>query len=324
MATRRGSTKGTPYKRDFRNEEYREPGEGYQGEEPTKGIYPAVLVSVQEHTSQNDTESLHWIFELTEDAIGKNGDSYAGWRGHVYTNDEAAAWKEQQILVGLGLMKPNGTISTTLEQMAKKAKPCKVRIDRERYIPDDGDPEWRAKIGSVMMDRDGGATKSKRSKDEDVDEEDYDDEPEDVDEDEEEEPEPPARSRRASRSRKAEPEPEEDEEEEAEEPEDEEEEAVDPDELAEELEGLSLAALKKRAREEYGVKITRGMTADDIIDAVLEGLEAEDADDEPEEEEEPEPPKRGRSSRSAKTAAKATPSRSRRGSKKAEDDEPPF
>lgn len=305
MVTR---TKGTRFERDYSEEEYREPGEGYNGEEPTKGLYPFRLVDLREHTSQSDNESLHWTFEMTEDAVGKNGDSYAGWRGHLYTNDDAALWKEQQIMVALRLIKPRGKYRGTLESVLQKGSKVIVmgRVIRERYIPDDGgEGEWRAKLTSVMIPKTTTASGA-RADDDDVD-----------DEEEDEEPAP----RRSSRTRRTpaapEPEPDENEDEEEDDEESEEEtgEGYDLDQLEEELGGLTLVQLKKRAKEEFGFTASglRGMKADDLIEAILEKVDTEQADDE-EPEEEPEPPRRA--SR-AKTAPPKT--RGRRGS-----DDPPF
>lgn len=284
-------------KRSYKDQEWREPGEGYNGEEPQKGLYPMKLVNVEEHVTQNGDESIHWVFEMTADA-GRGNDSYEGWRGHIYTNDNSTAWKEQQVLVALGAIQPRGSINMTLDALLKKFGKVTVmgRVLREKYIPEDGDGEgeWKAKLQSVLKSRDAVGPKRK-GRDADDDDE---DEPfvSEEDEDDEEEA-PPKRSTRSRR--KAEPEPEEDEEED----EEEDDEEVDPDELAEELEALSLAALKKRAREEYSVKVVRGMDADAIIDAILETLEDQDDDeDDEEEEEEPEPPKRGRRAAVAKPA----------------------
>jgi hypothetical protein len=286
--------------RDYSKEEYREPGEGYNGPQPTKGLYPAKLVIVNNHTKQGEDEpsSIRWGFELTDGtAPDEDGEpqSVAGFRDYQYTNDDTTLWREQQIAVALGLIKPKGKLSMTFKQILAKAKPCTVRIVRERYIPPD-DPdaaEWRAKIASVMVARDlgkKGATSTRRRKIED------------------EEPEP-------------------DDVEETEEEEGDDEWPEDPDELAEALEELSLAELKKVARDDFEVKVTRGMDAEDIVEAILDTLEE---DEEPEEEEpeedpepEPEPPKRrsraSTGSRSGKTGS-ARGRRARGGST----EDPPF
>lgn len=312
--------------RDYGDEEYREPGEGYNGPTPKKGLYPAKLVSINDHVSSDGNESVRWCFELTggtsPDDEGEE-QSVAGFRDYQYTNDDTTLWREQQIAVALGLVKPNGKLNATYAAILKKAKPCTVRLIRERYIPEDGDPEWRAKIAAVLAARDNGAAKTTRRRAKDEDAEDVFDDETDGDEDEEEEETPaPARSRRStSRSRRKAPEPEPEDEEEEPEDEDEEgdEEPYDPDELAAELEDLGMVALKKRARDEFGVKITRGMKADAIIDAILETLDEGDEDEEDEEpEEEPDPPKR--STRSRQTASRSKSSSRKRGSS----EEPPF
>lgn len=292
--------------RDYSDEEYREPGEGYNGPQPRKGLYPAKLVSVGHHTKQGDEEptSVKWGFELTGgEAPNDEGDrvSVAGFRDNQYTNDTTTKWREQQIAVALGLMKPNGRLKMSFDAMVKKAKPCTVRIIRERYIPED-DPdnaEWRAKIVAVLAAREdtGPKSRSRKPKDEDPLDADEEDEPDGDDENDEEEDGWPE----------------------------------DPDELAAELEELSLAELKKVAKEDFEVKITRGMKSDEIIEAVLETLEDEDEDDEedePEEDEpedEPEPPKK-RSSRSTSRSSGATAAKGRtsRRAARGSSEEPPF
>lgn len=305
-----GEDSGGRLNRDYSGEEYREPGEGYNGPTPKKGLYPGKLVTINDHESKDGNESVRWGFEITGGTSpDDNGDevSVAGFRDYQYTNDDTTLWREQQIAVALGLVKPNGKLNATYAAILKKAKPCTLRIIRERYIPEDGgDPEWRAKIAAVLAARDLGATKTaRRPKDEDT-EDVFDDEEPDADEDEAEE-DPPTRARRSTtRSRrKAEVVDDDVADEDADEPDDEEdedeEEPYDPNVLAAELEDLSLVALKKRAREEFGVKITRGMVTDDIIEAILDTL---DEDDEEPEEEPPPPPKRSRAAAKTSTQRK--------------------
>lgn len=330
----RNEDAGGRLSRDFTDEEYREPSEGYQGEQPTRGLYTAELVDLRDHTSQDGNESLRWMFRLADGSKNKHGDDVSGWPDSQYTT-EASAWKEQQMLVALGVIKPGGKVNLGYAAIVKKAKPCTVRVGTERYIPEDGgDPETRGRMEAFLPLRDTARPKAKRAKDDDADEDVFDDDAEDEDGDDDADEEPPARSRRStSRSRRkaAEPEPEDEDEEEDPEDEDEEgeEEDYDPDALAAELEDLSLAALKKRAREEFGVKITRGMKADAIIDAVIDTLgdegDAEDEDEDEDGEEEPPPPPRARSARNSKSAS--TAGRGTRGStrrKRGSTDDPPF
>lgn len=304
--------------RDYGDEEYREPGEGYDGEEPTKGLYTCELVRINDHTSQDGNESVKWLFRLADGSTNKHGDDVSGWMDSQYTT-ENTAWKEQQMLVALGVIKPGGKVNLPYDGIVKKAKPCTVRVGVERVIDEDGEGTWRGRMQAFLPLRDATAAKrgsSKRSRD--------DEDAEDVfegDEEGDDEEEAPAPSRRStSRSRRKadpEPEPEDDEEEEGEGEED-----YDPDALAAELEDLSLAALKKRAREEFGVKITRGMVADDIIEAVLETLDEDEPEDEDEEEEEePSSPTKRASRASAKAGAGRTTTRKKaRGSS----EDPPF
>jgi hypothetical protein len=305
----RAASKAPGINRDYSDTDYRE-SDVYDGPEPTKGIYRFKLVGVQEHTSADDNESIQWIFQIMDGEENKHGDSVAGWKGRKYTNGDGAKWVEQKIAVATGLIKnPKDTLDMSFADIIKRAKPCRALVAMERYIPDDGgDPEWRASLTSVFMPDDGGASSSKAKSRA----------AEDVDDDEEAEEEEPPPKTRARRSRaKAEPEPEPEDDEEDEEPEDEGE--VDLDALEEELLGLSLVALKKRARAE-GVTVKRGMSDEEIVEAIMEKAEEELGEEEDEEEEEPEPPTRGRT-RSASSAAR---SKSDNRGKRGYSDEPPF
>lgn len=293
-ASSAGDAGGGRLVRDFSDEEYREPSEGYNGPEPTKGLYTCELVRVSDHFkggNEDGDQSVKWLFRLAEGSENKHGESVAGWTDSQYTT-ENTAWREQQMAVALGLIKPNGKLNMTYDQMVKKAKPCTCRVVMERYIPEDGsDPEFRGRMVSFMGLREDGAktsgskASSRRRKIDDAEEP----EPDDVDEEDD----------------------------------DEEDWSEDPDELATQLEPLSLAELKKVAKEDFEIKVTRGMDADDITEAILDTLEEDDdepdADDEDEPEEEPEPPKRrGRSAGASKGSS--TRRRARGGST----DAPPF
>lgn len=302
-AAESGGSGGGRLNRDYSEEEYREPSEGYQGEQPTKGLYTCELFDIRDHTSKDDNESVRWGFRLVDGSENKHGDDVSGFPDFLYTN-ENTAWREQQMLVAVGVIKPGGKVNLGYDAIVKKAKPCTVKIGVERYIPEDGgDPEDRGRMQAFLTLRDPAtAKKSRRAVEDDEPAED----PFDDDADAEDEPEEKPARRQSSRSRRkaAEPEPEsEDDEDES----DLEDEPYDPDELAAELEELSLAALKKRARDEFGIKIKRGDDADAIIDAVLDTLdENEDDEDEPETEPEPEPAKRRSSRSEGKTGSRRT------------------
>lgn len=296
--------------RDYKDEEYREPSDGYTGELPTKGMYPARLVRAGEHTSKAGNDSVEWIFELLDGAENKNGDSVAGWPGYIYTNEDSAAWKEQQILVALGAIKPNGKIKMSFDMLMKRygKKPVTVRIVLEEYLPEDGEREWRPKITTVMpakTDKAAAATEDGPDDDE----------------------EPPAKTSRTRGKKAAEPEPEpedEDDDEDEDEEDQEGEEDIDLDELADELAAMALPALKKVGRSEYGLTAgqMRGKTAEEIIDTILEGLEEAEDEDEDEEEEEPDPeptPPARASRRGTKTTTATSTAKKRRTSQ-----EPPF
>lgn len=127
------------FKRDFDDVEYKDPQEGYNGEQPRPGLYDAKLVVCEEHDGgTGDAEKTHWVFEIV-------GGDYEGWRGHGYTDDENSAWKEQAWLVALGIMKPNESVDTTHERILKNAKPVRIRVRNEKY-----EGETRAKLGSVL------------------------------------------------------------------------------------------------------------------------------------------------------------------------------
>jgi hypothetical protein len=316
--TAREEPTGGRLNRDYSEEEYREPSEGYQGPEPTRGLYTCKLIDLKDHTTQDGNESTKWLFQLVEGSETKEGDDVSGWYDSQYTT-ENTAWREQQMLVALGVIKPNGKVNLSYEAILKKAKPCTVRVGTERYIDDDGNATNRGRMQAFLPLRDT-APKRRNAKDEDA--TDVFDDEEDGD-DEEEEPEPPRRTTSRSRRRAAEPEPEPDDE-----PGEDEEEDYDPDELAAELEDLTLVQLKKRARDEFGIKIKRGDDQESIINAILDEIDPPDPtdqdeeDEEPEDEpeEEPEPPKRRARGASAKAGAGGTTTR-RRASKS---QEPPF
>lgn len=319
-----GNDSGGRLNRDYTDEEYRTPEEGYDGPEPTKGLYTAELVRINDHTKKDEDgpSSVRWLFRLAKGSVNSDGEDVSGWMDSQYTT-ENTYFREQQMLVATGVIKPNGKVNLPYDAIVKKAKPCTVRVGVERVIDEDGEGTWRGRMQAFLPLRETTAERrgTKRSRDDDDGDDDVFDDEADTDEAEEDEEEKPARSRRStSRSRRkaAEPEPDEDEDEEGEEEEGDEDEEIDPDALAAELEELSLAALKKRAREEFGVKITRGMVADDIIEAVLDTLDQEDEDPEEEEEEPPPPPKR-RATRGS-TSASRSGARKKRGSS----DEPPF
>lgn len=128
---------------------------GYEGEQPKPGIYPAKLVTCEEHTpAGGGDDGTHWVFELTEEA----GD-YAGWRGHVYTNSNGALWKQDQVLVALGLQEPGGQFSGTHEGIVKKAGPVRVKTNMETY-----EEEKRAKIRTVLGPAEGQKATAKAGK----------------------------------------------------------------------------------------------------------------------------------------------------------------
>lgn len=144
-------------KRDFKDTEVREPGEGYQGDQPKSGrLYPAKLVSCKEHTAEDSTE---WVFELVESEAATK-DNCVGWRGWVYTNTDGAAWKEAQIFYALGITKElNGKVDESHESVQRKAGECRVKVRLEPY-----NEEMRAKITSILGPEGGSKPKEKKKK----------------------------------------------------------------------------------------------------------------------------------------------------------------
>lgn len=139
-------------KRDYGDVERREPGEGYNGDQPKPGIYNAELSTLKEH-STSDTAT-QWTFDITDEP-------FAGWRGWVYTNAEGAAWKELQILEAIGILAPGETeVNSTHEQILKKAKPCRIRVKNETY-----EGEKRAKITTILPATDAATGGKKKKKD---------------------------------------------------------------------------------------------------------------------------------------------------------------
>jgi hypothetical protein len=289
---------------DYSDVDYRE-AELYDGPEPGRGIYRLELIAVGKHVKQGedgdgDSTSTKWTFRIMDGEKNKHDEDVSGWRGSKYTNSGAAGFVEQNIAVALGLIKPKGKLRMSYAEILKKAKPCRAMLVPERYIPEDGEPEWRTSITASFLPDNGPKADAK-------------------DEDDEDDEAPPTRARR---SRKSDPEPEEEPEAEVEDEDEGDDEPYDIDELGAELEKLSLADLKARAKEEFEITPKRGEKADDLIDRILDQVEAEQdeqpEEDEPEPEPEPEPAKPARRARGA--AAKSS-GRSKRGGFA---EEPPF
>lgn len=114
---------------------------GYNGDEPRKGIYTGRLHSFKEHTSSAGNDGLEWIFEITEG-------EFAGWRGWVYSNMEAAKWKTQQIATAINagskkkvkLMPAEEDGDGTASKTVSKAKKVRLVIRTEKY---EGEPRGR-------------------------------------------------------------------------------------------------------------------------------------------------------------------------------------
>lgn len=221
--------------------------ERYEGEEPTKGLYPAKLVDVGQHTTTDD--AVYWVYQITS---GK----YAGWNGWVYTNNSTIKWKQEQQLVALGLMEEGGSVALTYEQILKKGGPVRIKL-----FMDDYDGDERAKIDRVI------AASSTAALPDD----------EDDDEPEEEEEVKPSRARARRGKVEQEPEPEDDGDEEDEDEEEGDEDGIDLEALEEELDGMTLVQLKAKAKEfGLGVRDTKGRDKDALIELILDKAEEQE------------------------------------------------
>jgi hypothetical protein len=230
----------------FDDTEYKESSGGYDGPPPPPGLYPAKVSSVGPHTT-GDT-AIVWTFDITS---GK----YAGWRGWSYTDLDNAKWKTQDILVAAGLMEPGGEISVAYETVMKNAEPLRIRIINEDY-----NDELRPKIRSFLK---ASADTANADEDEAEEDEDFDDKKK-----------PAAKPARRGRAAKEEPEPEP----EADEDGDGDEERQDREE---ELDSLTLAQLKKAAKE-AGLTLAdyRGKEKGEIVELILDKEFPEDAEEE--------------------------------------------
>jgi hypothetical protein len=153
-------------------DDYDESGTGYAGEEPKRGIYDGVLVSLQDHTSASSgAEGLKWVFEITEG-------SYKGWRGYVYSNLDSTKWRTQEIVKAIQggsekAVKIETTEKGTDSKTVKKAKRVRLNIKVEKY-----DDEPRGRIRNILpyenvsdssgggsnSDEPGGGKKKKKNK----------------------------------------------------------------------------------------------------------------------------------------------------------------
>jgi len=229
--------------------------EPYDGPDPKPGLYPGKLSKVGQHTTSDD--AVVWIFTI-------DGGQYDGWPGWVYTNGSTAKWKQEQILVALGLMEEGGSVNLTYEQILKKAGPVRLRVQNEEY-----NDELRPKIRTVLKAA-SATVASEPEEEEDEPDEDFDD--------------APKATRAQRRKGKAEPEPEpeddDEEEDEAEEP------ASDEarEEREEELEELSAAELKAILKGDHGLKLAayKGKTEDELREMILELEFPADADEDEE------------------------------------------
>jgi hypothetical protein len=220
----------------------------YDGEPPTPGLYKGVLSSVGQHTTSDD--AVVWTFDITD---GK----YAGWRGWVYTNNTTAKWKQQDILVALGLMEVGGSCSLSYEEIMRKAAPVRLRVISEPY-----GEEMRPKVRTVMAAAEAA----------DVAEDDDDNDPDFQDE--------PVKPTRAQGRKAKDPEPEPDPDEDDGDGDEEDEELA---ELREELDGLTLVKLKARAKADYDATVAdlKGLDKAGVIEFIM-AQEAGDPDAEEE------------------------------------------
>lgn len=296
---RKTITQDTGISAKFDDTEYKESAGRYEGPAPTPGLYPAKLVDVEAHTT-SDT-AIRWTFDIIE---GK----YTGWRDWIYSDLENSKWKTQNILVALGIMEPEGEINATYDQIKKEAQPFRARVTNEVY-----EGETKGRIASFLKGLGTAAPADDDEDDEDEPDEDFDDkkpaaparrsraksapEPEEDEDDEEESDD--AREKRneelsalsladlkkaakAAGFKLADYRGKEDSEIidlilDKEFPEDDEgegDEGIDLDALEEELEEMSLADLKKKAKEFRATTAEiKGLDEEELIDLILEKAE---------------------------------------------------
>jgi hypothetical protein len=228
----------------FDDTEFKEGGGRYEGPAPAPGLYPCKLVDVEPHDT-SDT-AMRWTFDITD---GK----YAGWRDWVYSDLDRSKWKTQNILVALGLMEPEGEINHTYEEIKKKAEPFRARVTNEIY-----NNETKGRISAFLKGL--GSAVADSDEDEAEEDEDFDDKK------------PAAKPARRSRAKDPEPEPETDEDGDGDD---------ERQDREEELDSLTLAQLKKAAKE-AGLTLAdyRGKEKGEIVELILDKEFPEEAEEE--------------------------------------------
>lgn len=156
----KGKVKKNKYEVDTSNYDESKDSGGYNGDEPKRGIYDAVLSGLSEHTSDGGNEGLKWTFDITEEP-------YEGWRGWVYSNMDSTQWRTDQIVNAINGGKKGKFVLDPSEKgedaadnkTVKSALPVRVRIKHEEY-----DGETRAKIRTVLVNEDAGKKSKKKGK----------------------------------------------------------------------------------------------------------------------------------------------------------------
>jgi Rho termination factor, N-terminal domain len=255
-------------------------------ESPRPGRYVAIIQDANFKEGKNDDGEpdsdypmIEVVYEIT-DADKKKNKQYAGARLWSYVllpghpSYSQTVWKLDQLLQAAGIAgKKKRKGSFAIEELVGLEVEIIVRAgtgqDKKTY---------RGEVGQVLAYDEDTFGGDDEDEDDDEDTEDLDEDLEDDDEDEDEDTDD-----------------EEDEDEDADEDEDE-------DDEEEDLESMSLRDLKAMARE-AGIRVGKGMSKEDIIEA-LESTDEEDEDEDEEEEEEEPAPKPRKKSSAKKPAAK--------------------
>lgn len=228
-----------------------------------KGLYTCVVEEIEETVAKSSGDPM---LKVTYKILNGEFKNRQLWDYIVLT--DAQEWKLSQFVAALGL-KAKGTLDTN------KAEGTKVQVRTKLEGTEDSEYGIQARVKVVL------AMPEEADEEEDEDEDDVTEvEPEEVDSDEEEDD---------SDEDDDDEDDEDDDEDDEDEDEDEDEEDEDEDEeltLAD-LKGYDRAQLKAVIKEnELGIRVSKKMTEDDIIDKIAEAFEWDAEDDEEDDEEE--------------------------------------
>jgi hypothetical protein len=133
---------------------------GYNGDEPTPGVYPARVTECTTGTSKSSSNPM--ITVVVEITKGE----FKGWHGWIYlVQTEEAAWKTKEFTDAIGLTKP-GKKKGTWDTEQAVGKKCRIKTKREMY-----EGEARGKVKSVLPAKDAADSDSGGKDDKGSDEE---------------------------------------------------------------------------------------------------------------------------------------------------------